>query len=59
MKTPERNCISHIHGAGLGHDEAAFRIAWLVREGVAREIAGIALKDESGRAAAMIATNSG
>jgi ethanolamine ammonia-lyase small subunit len=44
----ERNCVSNIHAAGLGYDEAAFRIAWLVREGLARGIAGVALKDESG-----------
>jgi ethanolamine ammonia-lyase small subunit len=44
----ERNCVSNIHGAGLGCDEAAFRIAWLVREGLAREVTGVALKDESG-----------
>ncbi len=43
----ERNCVSNIHGAGLGYDEAAFRIAWLVREALAREITGVALKDES------------
>ena len=44
----ERNCVSNIHGAGLGYDEAALRIAWLVREGLARQITGVALKDESG-----------
>jgi ethanolamine ammonia-lyase small subunit len=44
----ERNCVSNIHGAGLGYDEAAFRIAWLVREGLARAVTGVALKDESG-----------
>jgi ethanolamine ammonia-lyase small subunit len=44
----ERNCVSNIHGAGLGYDEAAFRIAWLVREGLTREVTGVALKDESG-----------
>jgi ethanolamine ammonia-lyase small subunit len=44
----ERNCASNIHGAGLDHDEAASRIAWLVREGLARGITGVALKDESG-----------
>ena len=44
----ERNCVSNIHGAGLGYEEAAFRIAWLIREGLAREITGVALKDESG-----------
>jgi ethanolamine ammonia-lyase small subunit len=44
----ERNCISNIHGAGLDYHEAASRIAWLVREGLAREVTGVALKDESG-----------
>jgi ethanolamine ammonia-lyase small subunit len=44
----ERNCVSNIHGSGLGYDEAAFRIAWLIREGLARGITGVALKDESG-----------
>ena len=44
----ERNCISNIHAAGLGYDEAASRIAWLVREGLAREVTGVALKGESG-----------
>jgi ethanolamine ammonia-lyase small subunit len=44
----ERNCVSNIHGRGLGYDEAAFRIAWLVREGLARKMTGVALKDESG-----------
>jgi ethanolamine ammonia-lyase small subunit len=44
----ERNCVSNIHGAGLASDEAAFRIAWLIREGLARQVTGVALKDESG-----------
>jgi ethanolamine ammonia-lyase small subunit len=44
----ERNCVSNIHSAGLGYDEAAFRIAWLIRAGLARGITGVALKDESG-----------
>ena len=44
----ERNCVSNIHGSGLGYDEAAVRIAWLIREGLARKITGVALKDESG-----------
>lgn len=43
-----RNCVSNIHGAGLGYDEAAFTISWLIREGLAREATGVALKDESG-----------
>jgi ethanolamine ammonia-lyase small subunit len=44
----DRNCVSNIHGAGLGYDEAAFKIAWLVREALARGMTGVALKDESG-----------
>jgi ethanolamine ammonia-lyase small subunit len=44
----ERNCVSNIHGAGLSYDEASAKVAWLVREGLARQITGVALKDESG-----------
>ena len=56
----ERNCVSNIHGAGLGYEEAALRIAWLIREGLAREVTGVALKDESGGPARQrIETHSG
>lgn len=44
----DRNCVSNIHRAGLGYDEAAFKIAWLIEQGLARNITGVALKDESG-----------
>lgn len=55
----DRNCVSNIHRAGLGYDEAAFKIAWLVREGLARGTTGIALKDDSGdRTPQRIATDS-
>lgn len=55
----ERNCVSNIHRSGLGYDEAALRIAWLIREGLARGITGVALKDESGeRRLRYVATNS-
>jgi ethanolamine ammonia-lyase small subunit len=54
----ERNCVSNIHGRGIGCDEAAFRIVWLVREGLRRKITGVALKDESGPTPRRIPTNS-
>jgi len=44
----DRNCVSNIHREGLSYDEAAFKIAWLIREGLARKVTGVALKDESG-----------
>jgi ethanolamine ammonia-lyase small subunit len=43
----DRNCVSNIHAAGLSGEEAAFKIAWLVRESLVRRISGVALKDES------------
>jgi ethanolamine ammonia-lyase small subunit len=44
----DRNCVSNIHREGLTYEEAAFKIAWLIGEGFARGISGVALKDESG-----------
>jgi len=46
----ERNCVSNIHSSGLSSAEAAFKIAWLIREGLTRRTTGVALKDESGEA---------
>ena len=47
----DRNCVSNIHAAGLQSEEAAFKVAWLIREGLSRGGTGVALKDESGDAA--------
>ena len=48
----ERNCVSNIHRAGLSYEEAAHKIGWLVREGLRRNVTGVALKDESGEGGA-------
>lgn len=48
----ERNCVSNIHRSGLDSAEAAFKIAWLVREALTRGLTGVALKDESAEAMA-------
>jgi ethanolamine ammonia-lyase small subunit len=48
MTDERRNCVSNIHGSGLSYEEAAAKIGWLVRQGLARELTGVALKDESG-----------
>jgi ethanolamine ammonia-lyase small subunit len=44
----DRNCVSNIHRAGLAYAEAAFKIVWLIGEGISRKVTGVALKDESG-----------
>jgi ethanolamine ammonia-lyase small subunit len=46
-KDGERNCVSNIRRGGLGADEAAFKIHWLLREAFQRRLTGVALKDES------------
>ena len=43
----ERNCISNVRGEGLSHEHAAFKLAWLLKEALARRITGVTLKDES------------
>ncbi|MDF3812967.1 ethanolamine ammonia-lyase light chain EutC, partial [Rhodopseudomonas sp. BAL398] len=44
----ERNCVSNIHAAGISYEEAAHKIAWLVRQALMRQLSGVALKDDSG-----------
>ena len=43
----ERNCVSNIRPEGLGYAPAAWKIDWLVGEGLRRGVTGVALKDES------------
>lgn len=43
----ERNCISNIRPGGLTYEDAAARLAWLIREGFKRRLTGVELKDQS------------
>ena len=52
----ERNCISNVRPEGLGCDEAAARLVYLLGQALVRGLTGVALKDESGGAAAVAAT---
>ena len=41
----ERNCVSNIHGAGLGPEEAAVALSWLLLEAQRLGLTGVGLKD--------------
>ena len=53
----QRNCVSNIRPEGLPPDQAAHRIAWLLREALRRHVTGIALKDDSATALLVGAVN--
>lgn len=43
----ERNCISNVRAAGLGHALAAFKLHWLLARAFTLGVTGVTLKDES------------
>lgn len=45
----DRNCISNIRPEGIGYEDAAFKMVFLLRQMRARCVSGVRLKDESER----------
>jgi ethanolamine ammonia-lyase small subunit len=49
-----RNCISNVRPAGLGYEEAAVKLHYLLHEARKRELSGIGLKDETVNDSALV-----
>lgn len=45
----DRNCISNIRPEGIGYNDAAFKLGYLLRAMRARRVSGVRLKDDSDR----------
>jgi ethanolamine ammonia-lyase small subunit len=53
LSDADRNCLSNVRPAGMGYDEAAFKLHYLLSEMFRRELSGVQLKDETAEAPAI------
>ncbi|MFB9245553.1 ethanolamine ammonia-lyase subunit EutC [Massilia antarctica] len=47
LSDADRNCISNVRPAGLGYDEAAYRLHYLLTQARQRGMSGVLLKDDT------------
>lgn len=50
-----RNCISNVRPAGLGYEDAAYKLHYLLAQAHHRKLSGVELKDETGAGAKPLA----
>ncbi len=43
----QRNCLSNIHAHGMGYDDAADKLAWLMQQSLRLGLTGIGLKEDA------------